>query len=131
MVLQRFIPSSLKLSSNQAVVRIHRVVLAAGASHFEARLLECKFLLGDALIIVVPTPVDRGECRIDAQWFKPPQDLLLDEPISLEPAEGDAAVRTMIDHRTLTGVAQAVALRAAVGDVELAPTVPTSQQTCK
>src|SRR6185437_7259197 len=51
------------------------------------------------------------------------------QAVGFEAAEGDATIRTMIDHRALAGIAQTVTVCTAIGDVELAPTVATSQKT--
>src|SRR6185312_3049909 len=90
--------------------------------------LEGELLLRDPIIIVFFATVDGSERRVDAQGLQAPEQLFLDQSIGFKTTKGDAAVRTVIDHRTLTSVAQTVALGATVSNVELAPTVSTSQQ---
>jgi hypothetical protein len=58
---QGLVPSALEFAGDQAVIRIHGIVLPARTRSFEARLFECQFFLGKLLAIALDLTIDSLE----------------------------------------------------------------------
>ena len=128
---ERLVPAPFELAGDQAVVGIHRIVLAPCMTGLVAGLLKRQLHLS-AFFRDFGGPGSNGVQRcFHAQGLEQPQDLRADHLIDAQAAEGDASIAAMVDVSTLAMITTRFPGRAAVRDVKLTPAMAAAQQTAR
>ena len=124
LLLQALVPTPLELARDQPVVGIDGVILPSRVSGLKTRLLERQFHLSALLGVLASTSLKRRQRRFDAERLDALDHFGGDGGVDAKTAEGDAALRPVVEGSALAVIARDIALRPAVGDVQLRPQWP-------
>ena len=127
LVEEAFIPAPLQFRSDEPVVGIDRIILAARPSRLVSGLLKRQLGLTTLLVRLCIARFDRLDRGLDAQRLQELKDLGADGLIDTQGTEGDAAIPTMVKKGTTAMVAANVAVGATVGDMQLPAAVSTAK----
>ena len=116
---QRLVPAPFQFTCDQAIVGIHRIILAPCVTGLVAGMLKRQLHLSTFLSHFRGPGSNRVQGRFHAQGSEQPQDLRPYRLIDAQAAEGDASISTMVDVSTLAMIAPCFPGRAAIGDVKL------------
>ena len=128
LLLQALVPAPLEFARDQPVVGIDGVILPSSVRSLETRLLERQLDLPALLGVLASTFLKSRQSRFDAQRLNALDDFGGDRGIDAKTAEGDAALRPVVEEGALAVIARDVALRSAVSDMQLAPAMAAAEQ---
>src|SRR4051794_15807025 len=120
---ETLVPASLKFRRDEAVVRVDGIVLPPRTGGFVARLLEGEFDLAPLFRPRDAARLEGADRGLYAERLKALDHLGADRTINPHAAERDARLAAVIYLGAPAVIAPGAALRAAVGDVELAAAV--------
>ena len=126
---EAIVPSAFELGGDQAVRRVDRVELAAGQVRLVPRLGQRQLRLMVHVGVRLFAYHHRLESSLDAERAQEPQHFGRHRRVDAHAAERDAPTRPMVETRTATAVANALALGPAVGNVDPSSAMPAAQQT--
>ena len=118
----------LQFGRDEAVVGIDGIVLPPRTGGLVARLLEGEFDLAPLLDSLDAARLHGADRRLDAERLQTLDHLGADSAIDPHAAERDAPVAAMVEVAAAAVIAPGAAVRAAVGDVELAAAMAAAQQ---
>src|SRR3954467_1343174 len=110
----------LKFRRDEAVVRVDGIVLPPRTGGFVARLLEGEFDLAPLLRPLKAMRLQGADRGLYAERLQTLDHFAADSAINPQAAERDAPVPAMVEVAATAVIAPGAALRAAVGDMELA-----------
>src|SRR3954452_2947693 len=114
------VPASLKFRRDEAVVRVDGIVLPPRTGGFVARLLEGEFDLATLLRLRDAARLEGADRGLYTERLETLDHFGADSAINPQAAERDAPVPAMVKVAATAVIAPGAALRAAVGDMELA-----------
>ena len=124
------VPSAFELGGNETVRRVDGVVLATSQIRLVPRLGQRQLRVVAPVGMLLLAHRHRLEGSLDAERTQQPQHFRGHRRVDTHAAERDAPVlRPMVETRTATAVANALALGTAVGDVDPSSAMPATQQT--
>src|SRR3954449_5429620 len=125
---ETLVPASLKFRRDEAVVRVDGIVLPPRTSGFVARLLEGEFDLAPLLRLRDAARLEGADRGLYAERLETLDHFGADSAINPQAAERDAPVPAMVEVAAPAVIAPGPAVRAAVGDMELAAAVAAAEQ---
>src|SRR3954465_12287699 len=125
---ETLVPASLKFRRDEAVVGINGIVLPPRTGGFVARLLEGEFDLAPLLRPLKAMRLQGADRGLYAERLQTLDHFGADSAINPQAAERDAPVPAMVEGAATAVIAPGAALRAAVGDMELAAAVAAAQE---
>jgi hypothetical protein len=123
---QCIVPAALQLAGDKAIGRIDRVVLAMGVGSLISRLLKRQLELSLRGRYLVRLGLDRLGGGVNAERLQNAQHLSGDGAVDARAADRDATRRAVVHASAIATVA---AEFAAVGDMQLAAAVATTQES--
>src|SRR3954466_15543827 len=125
---ETLVPASLKFRRDEAVIGIHAIVLPPRTGGFIVRLLEGEFDLAPLLRLRDAARLEGADRGLYAERLETLDHFGADSAINPQAAERDAPVPAMVEVAATAVIAPGAALRAAVGDMELAAAVAAAQE---
>src|SRR4051794_39342115 len=125
---ETLVPAPLKFRRDEAVVRVDGIVLPPRTGGFVARLLEGEFDLAPLLRLRDAARLEGADRGLYAERLETLDHFGADSAINPQAAERDAPVPAMVEVAATAVIAPGAALRAAVGDMELAAAVAAAQE---
>jgi hypothetical protein len=125
---QRLVPAPFQLACDQAIVGIHRIILAPCMTGLVAGVLKRQLHLLTFLGDFRGSGSNGIQGRFHAQRLEQPQDLRANRLIDAQAAEGDASISTMVQVSALAMITPYFPGRAAVSDVKLTSAMAASEQ---
>ena len=126
---ETFVPALLQLGSDQAIIGVDSVVLPTRPARLIACLLDREFDLAPLPGLRHPGRLDRAKGRLHPERLNARDDFRHYRPVDTHAAERNAWRPAMIDVTAATMIAPGVAVRAAIGDVQLATAMAAAEQT--
>ena len=126
--LQARVPTPLEFTRDQPIVGIDGVILPSSVHGLETRLLERQLDLSMLLAVFASSRLKSRQRRFDAERLNALDDLGGDCGIDAKTAEANAALGPVVDGSAPAVIARDVALRSAVGDMQLAPAMAAAEQ---
>src|SRR5208283_2480929 len=128
LLLQAFVPAPLEFARDQPIVGVNGVILPSSVRSLETHLLERKLDLSALLGVLASTFLKSRQRGFDAKRLDALDDFGGDRGVDAKTAEGDAALRPVVEECALAVIARDVALRAAVSDMQLSPAMAAAEQ---
>ena len=125
---QALVPAPLEFARDQTVVGIDGVILPSSVHSLETRLLERQLDLSMLLAVFASSRLKSRQGRFDAERLNALHDLGGDCGVDAKTAEANAALGPVVDGSASAVIARDIALRSAVGDMQLPTAMAAAEQ---